>query len=172
MRTTIASLVLALALVSGCSDDDDEDPRRSTTTTVERTTSTAAATTTSLTREQEVEAAYLRSWEVYARAAFTFDTSELHDVYAKEALQTVLDEIARSKANREPSKIVVEHDYHIVFLSPTLANVSDNYRNHSVILDPDTGQPAEADPNEIVHDNYTMELIGGAWKVTFIARSE
>jgi hypothetical protein len=132
-----AALVATIA--AGCSSDGG-GPSASVTTPP-----TSERTTTTLTVEQEVEAAYLRSWDVYAKAVRDLDPSGLEESYASPQLE-------RTRADVE-------------------GRVKDRYRNHSVLLDPSTSEPTEADPNEMVRETYTLKEIDGQWKVVDIARS-
>jgi hypothetical protein len=162
-----AFLASLLTWAGACSNDDDNGPITTSTSTTK-----APTTSTTLTPKQEVEQAYLRSWEVLAKAGRNLDPTDLEKVYAKEALRLRLTEIEELKKANTPVHTEVEHNYKIVFRTPDQALVSDSYRNHSVFIDPKTGQPVEPDPNEILHEVYTMERLGGQWKVVFIARSQ
>ena len=150
--------VLAVASVTACGDDDAESAPAATVATV-------STTNTTLSVEQEVEAAYLRSWDVYAHAMRTFDTSKLADVYVGDALELRLDEVKDMASANTPGRMDVEHDYEIsVAPDGQTAVVLDDYLNHSVSLDA-SGKPTEEDPNEIVKREYRMRLVEGTWKV-------
>jgi hypothetical protein len=56
------------------------------------------------------------------------------------------------------------------FAHPSL--VEDNYRNHSVVLDPSTGAPAEPDPNEMIYQRQTLKRLRGTWKVVEIIEEQ
>ena len=102
-----AALVLVVALAgAGCSGDDDADASDSPAATV----GTAPTTSTTLSVEAEVEAAYLRSWDVYTEAVRTFDTSKLADVYVGDALTSRLAEINRLREANTPVRMDVDHD--------------------------------------------------------------
>jgi hypothetical protein len=94
-RVALGSVLIGIAAI-GCSDD--KDPVASTTSEAEvtsttTTTSTAperpASTTTTaydpVAVEGQVEAAYLRSWDVYADAVYNLELDEdaLAEVYAE-----------------------------------------------------------------------------------------
>ena len=153
--------VLALASVTACGGDDAAESSPSATV------GTVSTTSTTLSVEQEVEAAYLRSWDVYADAVLTFDTSKLSDAFAKTALQTVRDEVADLKAAGTPVRADVDHQINVDVIEAG-AIVLDNYMNHSVLLDPVTMEPSEPDPNERVLFSYHLEEVGGRWKVVGI----
>jgi hypothetical protein len=154
----------AAAACSGASGDTGPTaevtapPRESTTTTEARTP------------EEEVEAAYLRSWEVYAKAVRDLDARGLEEVLAEERLETTRQEIQRRIVERRPSRVSVEHRYEIEITEPEVAFVLDRYVNHSVWLDPDTGQPGEPDPNQVLFDVSTLKRIEGKWKVVRTVR--
>ena len=93
--------------VASCSGGDDDAASTTTTLAPSTTTTTtapereASTTTTAFdpaTVEGEVEAAYLRSWDVYADAVYDLELDEqaLAEVYADEHLQAKLDEISRA----------------------------------------------------------------------------
>lgn len=155
--------LLTVASVTACSDDDSAESPPSATV------GTAPTTSTTLSVEQEVEAAYLRSWDVYTEAVLTFDTSELEEVFAKTALQTVRDEVAGLRAAGTPVRAKVDHQIDIDVIEAG-AIVLDNYVNHSVLLDPETKKPSEPDPNKRLLFSYHLEEVDGSWKVVGIDR--
>ena len=121
------TLCIALALgATGCSDDGGSSSPSTTTESVDTTTTTTTAperepstTTTAFdpaSVEGEVEAAYLRSWDVYAEAVYNLELDEqaLAEVYAEDHLETVIDEIVRPhRRTGEPPLSRVEHNYTI-----------------------------------------------------------
>ena len=159
----------ALVVLVGCGGSDDPVAPSATIAPAESTSSTTS-TTEAMTPEEEVEAAYLRSWEVYAEAVRDLDDSRLDEVYDGEALTTVQSEVTEYAANRTPVRVEVEHQYQVQILEPGLAAVIDQYRNHSVFVDPDTGEPTEPDPNKILVETYGLRQIEGTWKVTSVVR--
>ena len=103
------SVTLCLALVLGlvaCSDDSDggspttessSSSSSSATTAPERAASTTTTAFDPASVEGAVEAAYLRSWDVYADAVYdlVLDEEALESVYAEEHLETKRAEIER-----------------------------------------------------------------------------
>jgi hypothetical protein len=182
-RVTLGCAVLALA-AAACSGDDGD---AGATTTTEAAATTTAPTTTTVperppsttttafaptTVEGEVEAAYLRSWDVYAEAVYNLELDEaaLSSVYADEALQTQRDEIEQRIRDREPSLVRVDHKYQVVLSGASAANVIDEFTNHQVLVDPDTRQAIEPDPNETQVINFSLRLINGSWRITHLER--
>jgi hypothetical protein len=157
----VAALLVAAAACGG--DDGDKGP----TATIAEPKST---TTEPQTVEEQVEAAYLKSWKAYAKAVRTLDPSGLDVIYADEQLQRTTDEVLRLKAARTPVRVSVEHDIHVQLVRDGLALVRDRYRNHSVLIDPDSGEPREADPNDVLFETYTLKEIYGRWMVVDIVR--
>lgn len=156
--------VLAVASVAACAGDDAESAPSATVGTV-------STTETTLSVEAEVEAAYLRSWEVFAKAALELDPAGLEAAYSGPALKVVEANIERLKKEGTPARFDVEHDYQIEVDEETdLAQVTDAYVNHSVLLDPSTREPSEPDPNEVVTEIYLMQRIEGTWKVIDFSR--
>lgn len=117
-----------------------------------------------------VREAYLQQWDVYAQAVLTLETEGLDQVFTGKALEVVQDEIARRQRMETPSRVRVRHDFGIKIISPSTAVVDDRYVNHTVTIDPKTGEPTERDPNQIVHEVYTMKKVEGVWKVSAIVR--
>ncbi|MDQ2649608.1 MAG: hypothetical protein M3Z03_08635 [Actinomycetota bacterium] len=162
-------------LAPGCSSDDGAGAA-AIATSASVTTSTAPprpTTTTSLvydpaTVEGQVEAAYLRSWEVYAAAVYdlVLDEEALASVYADPYLQTIRGHIQSKIAENRPSMFRMDHDYTIQFSRPGLAVVIDNETNHHVRVDPVTRQPIEADPNQALTEAIVLEETGDGWRVT------
>jgi hypothetical protein len=170
-RLPLALASVVLGGLSACGGDGDPGtPAASAPAGV--TTSETTSTTDALTPEEEVEAAYLRSWDVYAEAVRTLDPSRLEEVYAGQQLERTRAEVEDRKARGEPSQVSVEHDYVVQLIEPDLATVHDRYRNHSVLIDPDTGRPSEPDPDSTIYEIFTLKEVGGSWKVVDIVRQE
>jgi hypothetical protein len=139
--------------------------------TTNRPESRGTATTQDTPVFRAVEDAYLRSWSVYARAARRLSSDGLDQTYSGPALEVVVAEVQRLRRNNTPVHIAVTHDYMIEVGSDGTAIVIDTYINHSVMLDGETGQPVEADPNETVSEVYSMALENRSWKVVGLQRS-
>src|SRR4051812_15144688 len=99
MTRWLLALAFAGALAA-CGGGGDSTPSATLATTP-----TTARTTTTVSVESEVEAAYLKSWDVYAAAMRTFDTSHLKDVYVDAALKLRLDEVGELKAANTPGRM-------------------------------------------------------------------
>lgn len=175
----LVSVLLTLCLVGGasaCGGDDGGSSAGSSSTTSSSTTSTSATTTSSTTSttkkpatpEEEVEAAYLNSWEVYAKAVRELDPSGLEEAYAKDALELRRKEVADLKAADTPVQIDVDHDYLIEFLEDGVAVVFDRYTNRSVRIDGQTGEQIDDDAPVVHRRAYQMERLGDRWKVVFV----
>ena len=173
-------MVAAVAL-AGCSGDDDPEASTSsatesstttttTTTAPERQPSTTTTAHDPSTVEGQVEAAYLRSWDVYADAVYNLELDEeaLAEVYAEDYLRTITAEIRGRIDEGRAALVRVEHDYEISLLDEVTAIVADRYVNHQVLIDPHTKEPIEDDPNEHVTDLVTLKRIDGDWRVAFI----
>jgi len=166
--------------IASCSDDE---PSTVGTTTTSRATTSSSSTTTSTAPERptsttttafapasvegQVEAAYLKSWDVYADAVYNLELDEaaLAEVYAGDYLATVSAEIARRTQEGEAAFVAVEHDYSIQLTDSGTAVVVDRYQNHQVLIDFQTKEPVEPDPDELVTDVVTVALMDGIWKV-------
>jgi len=181
-RWLLAALAPVLLPVLACSDDDGASDE-TTSTTVAPTSTTASTTTTTApplpssttttmfdpsTVEGEVEAAYLRSWEVYAEAVYTLELDEaaLAEVFVDEHLATKTQEIADRVREGRAALVRIEHDYTIEIPQEGIAILVDTFVNHQVLIDPDTKEPIEADPNEQVVDVVRLRRDDGVWKVS------
>jgi hypothetical protein len=128
--------------------------------------STASPTATDT--KAQVEQAYLRFWDVWTEVNRSLDPAKLDQVMTGNALTAARDLIERQKSKNQPVRIQVEHDYRTVITSADTASIEDNFIDHSVRLDPNTGEPVEKDPNKRVRNSYTMKKVNGTWKVAEI----
>lgn len=160
---TLCAFALA-ASVAACGDDSAESAPSATV-------GTAPKTTTTLSVEAEVEAAYLRSWDVYAEAVRTFDTTALDEVYDGSALRLVEDEVRRLREANTPIVVQVEHDLSIQLADSMTAFVRDTYVNRNYRIDGESGDPIDAtdDPGTYV-ELYELRREAGRWRVVVIVR--
>ena len=158
----LATMAAACALGSACSASASDAAEPTSTPEAPTSTSTSAV----LTLEEQVEEAYLASWDVYTHALDSLDPTGLDEVYAGEALAIRTDEIAGLRDAGTNVIGGVRHDFEVQLETDTLAIVVESYENHLVLTDAATGQPLEEDPNSIVSRMYMLELIDGTWKVT------
>jgi len=159
--------VLLAVLLAGCQGDSTATP--STTAKAGPTTS-AVPPTTQTTRSPSATllAAFTRSWQVYADALRRLDASKLSTAFAGNALRAVQSEVAEQKARHQPVRISVQHHSKVLMVNATDGVVADQGVNHSVVLDPVTGKPAEPDPNERFSEHRSFKFTGGTWKVVEI----
>lgn len=183
-RVTVrgVTLCITLALTSlACSDDEPSastttttvgDTTTTTTTVPERPTSTTTTAFDPASVEGEVEAAYLRSWDVYAEAVYNLELDEaaLAEVYAETSLDNLTDEIQERADSGRAALVEIDHNYEITIVDASNAVVVDAYRNHQVLIDPDTKEPVEPDPDEEVLFSFTLRLIAQGWRVVLIER--
>ena len=175
--------VALLCCAAACSGDTPSEAPSATVaaarSTSSVTTSTAPPTTTTTTQplpanapptttEDEVEAAYLRSWDVYADAMLRLDPSRLGEVYSGVALETRQREVASLATFGTPARMRVDHDYEIVVLNADDALVLETYVNHSVLLDGTTMEPIEPDPNNVLKREYVLRRESSGWRVARI----
>jgi len=178
------ALAVGAALLGACSGDDpvaSPSTTEATSTSDSTTTSTSApprpeSTTTTAydasTVEGQIEAAYLRSWDVYAAAVYNLelDEAKLAEVYAGDSLAGKTKEIQQRVMEGRAALAVVDHDYEVIVLSDQVAHVVDRLTNHQVLIDPVTKLPIEEDPNEVLNFSFQMKLLPAGWRVTFIER--
>ena len=89
----------------------------------------------------------------------------MSEVYAGDHLETKREEIERRIADGQAALVRVDHDYTIELIDESTALVVDEYRNHQVLIDPNTKEPIEDDPNESIADAVTLKHIDGVWRV-------
>ena len=180
-RALVAAILCWLAVGCGGEAPSNEAPSATlgagaaTTPTSTTTTTTAPPATTATTAtiaaptvEDDVEAAYLRSWDVYTDAMLRLDPTRLAEVYTGAALDTRRDEIADLTAARTPARMRVEHDFEVVVVDDTNALVLERYRDHSVFLDGTTMQPLGPDPDHVVSREYVLHREADGWRVARI----
>lgn len=170
---------MLVAGVAACSSDRASAPTSTTThrttttsTAPERPTSTTTTTYAPGSVEGQVEAAYLKSWDVYAEAVYNLrlDEAALAAVYAGRSLESKRAEIRERIAEKRAALVRVEHRYDVVILDAERAKVVDRLVNHQVLIDPRSKEPVEDDPNEQIVFSFELAAIDGVWRVTLIER--
>lgn len=135
----------------------------------DRSSGPSESPTPAATEERvQVEKAYLRFWDAWAKANETLDPTVLDDAMTGEALAQARALVEEGRAKNEPIRIRVEHNYHIVITHESLATVEDSFLDRSVELEPETGQPVGPEVNETIRNSYTLKKEGGTWKVAEI----
>jgi len=115
-----------------------------------------------------VEAAYLRYWDVIARANRDLDTSHLASVLSEPELSVVSDTVNERRRENAPVGIEVRHgDIEVIVDSEQEATVIESYTNSSVRLDPRTKQPlpGEGEYQQLIDATFQLRQIDGVWKV-------
>ncbi len=178
----IVTCLCVLAFAAGSCGDDTDSVERASVPTGESTTTSEATTTTepaapafealladpALTPEQQVEAAYLHSWDIYLDALENGRTDYLDLAHRGDALALRTGIVHDLIAAGHSVVGDVEHAYDVQILSGDLAQVTDRYRNHLVLTDADSGEALEPDPDEVVEYRFTIVHEGGAWLVSFV----
>jgi len=182
LRGVTLGTALAIAVASCGGGGDPEGTATTTTEPVERTATTTTApereTSTTTTAfdpasvEGQVEAAYLKSWDVYADAVYDLhlDEAALAEVFAERSLETRTNEVVDRIAERRAALVRLDHNYQVAVVDSSTAAVLDHFRNHQVLIDSVTRKPIEPDPDELLLVNFQMKLIDGLWKVTLIQK--
>ena len=116
--------------------------------------------------EREIEAAYLRYWEVRSQAYFDLDPSRLSEVMDGAELSRETAQIGQLKAQGKAAKLDIQHRAALAQVSPDAAVVYDEYMNRSVFVDPVTKRELPtSSPPEMEKVSYQMKKLGGTWKV-------
>jgi len=158
LAVLIAGGIAAGLLLGGSSSPD----------TTPTSPATVSPTTSPANVKDQVRQAYLNYWDVYAEALLKLDTSELGDVLTAEALDIVTKQVEQQRSKNQPVRIEIEHHLRIVLINPGKASVDDRYVDRSVPLDPQTMKPSGPPLRGRIHQTYTMELVNGTWKVSYI----
>ena len=169
LRRPLIVLAVVAVLLAGCRDDTTATPP-SSTAAAGPTTSAVQPTTPQTTGSPSATllGAFTRSWQVYGDALRRLDASKLSTAFAGNALRAVKSEVAEQKARNQPVRISVQHHPKVLMVNATDGVVADQGVNHSVVLDPATGKPAEPDPNERFSEHRSFKFTGGTWKVVEI----
>lgn len=176
--------LLLLVGLTGCGPDEEAPEAHSEPTEPDAATSEDEASTTTEpdraetpptsyapdTVEGEIEAAYLQSWQTFEDAIIEADPDLLQQSFTGEALEVLTAQVDELIANGESARIEIEHDYEISPASDTTASLIDVQINHSVLLDRESGEPLEADPEEQVLRTYTLALVEDRWLVDGLFR--
>lgn len=124
--------------------------------------------------EVEVEAAYLRFWQVRRAAYLALDESRMLEVAAGPQLAREQENIRELRAGGRAARLDVEHSSPIAFieLEPERAVVYDEYVDRSRLLDLTTKREVgTAGPADVEKLSFRMERIDGTtWKVVDSAR--
>jgi hypothetical protein len=164
-RLTALAMLLAAVLLAGCGGGAGSAAPTTTVSAAPTTAATPSITSTTRGAKAELLAAHLQSWKVYADALRRLDPTRLPSAFDGNALRAVQSEVAAQKARRQPVRIDVDHDPKVLLVTATDGVVADEGVNHSVVLDPVTGKPAEPDPNEPFRERRSFKLLQGIWKV-------
>lgn len=190
------ALVLLWPLMTGCTGATSEPERAQppvtapvdATTTIITTTTTSTTTASeppnpgsdatfellladpALTVSQQVEAAYLHSWDIYLHAVNTWDTRYLDLVFADGNLDMVSDEVERLREEGMRVTGHVEHDYAITVVDHDNAVVMDGYRNYMVATV--DGEEPDEPSGALRLFEHQMTRVEDRWVVTWIRRHE
>ena len=182
-RFRLVACVCAVLAISAaaCGDDGGETTERASVTTAESTTTSEATTTTepapefealpadpNLTPEQQVEAAYLHSWDILLDALGNARTDHLAQAFADRGLELATENVERLTDDGHVVEGPPEHNIRGVVVDGNNATLIDEYTNHLTLVDADSGEPIEADPDELVLRQYQFEKREGVWWVVGI----
>ncbi len=162
MRSSVLLLVLTLA-GAGCATGAGAANGRLAEPTIPPSTMAPAPPLSVL---DEVEAAYRRSWAVYADAVGRVDTSHLAEAFGDRALGLRRREVAGLRRAGEAIAVRVAHHLEVALVDAETAVVTDVLDNHMVRVDARTGRALESDPDGTLTRAYTLRREGGTWKVT------
>lgn len=123
--------------------------------------------------EREIEAAYLRFWEVRSEAFLNQDTTRLSEVMSGAELARTEQQIDELKAQGRAARIVVEHRIAFLEVGETEARLYDEYLNKSYLVDPQSEQAIQTPgPGGTAKVSYELQKIEGAWRVVDGMRHE
>ena len=170
MVVALITLVFVLGATGfACSGDRSAATADSPTAIVPALeTPSSSPTPETRTLEEEITAAYLRYWDVYARSVREVDGSRLPDAMTGPMLERTLREIEALRARGRAAVINVEHSIVVVEIDQAAgtATVHDEYRNRSDEVDRRTGTSVTGPAaGNIVSDTFYLVKVGDGWKV-------
>lgn len=119
----------------------------------------------------EVEAAYLRYWDVYSAALLNLDASRLGEVAIGEELGRIQEQINGLRSRNRAVRVIVTHSYLIFDVSEREAKVYDEIENRSFTVDPVAKDPPQGDDvADMEKDTYFFQKMDGGWKVVSSVR--
>jgi hypothetical protein len=122
---------------------------------------------------KEITDAYLRYWNVRARAYYDLDPSRLKEVVAGAELARDEEDIQKLRAQGLAADTDVDLNFRILEATPDEATVYDEYVNRSLHLDAVTKQPIPTkEAPKVLRISFQMKKIDGVWKVVDVARHE
>jgi hypothetical protein len=120
----------------------------------------------------EVSGAYLRYFQVTADAFLDLDATSLPDVAVDGELTALQQNIVDFRSQGRALMTNVQHNFTVVSVDGDVAQVTDQYRDSSVYVDPTTHEPlpgevAPSSPENapLVRVVYRLEHVDGTWKV-------
>lgn len=166
----LAVLLIAALFIAQAGGGNGSLSEEGTSPSPKESSSSLTSSPTPSSPKEQVRVAYLQQWDVYGRAVEDLDPTGIDEVFSGEALEVVHREIRDRRRQETPLRVRVKHHLAVKIINATTAVVDDRYVNHSVEFDPATGKASEPDPNEIIHEVYTLKKVNGTWKVSAIVR--
>lgn len=121
-----------------------------------------------LTPEEQVEAAYLFSWEIYYYAASRGDTTYVPLAYAYRGLELVTEEVEGYAENRQTQTGSSELNYGLDVYAEGEAVVVDFWHDNLVLISLEDGSEINGGHGKLSKTEFYLELIDGQWLVTEI----
>jgi len=122
--------------------------------------------------EAAVSGAYTQYWQVTSDAFLSLDATALSQVAAGPQLLRLQKHIEDEQAAGHATQVKIEHSFFVVSASDNQAQVADDYRDLSILVDPSTHEPlpGQSEPasvdaapeHKLVAD---LQLLDGTWKV-------
>jgi hypothetical protein len=123
----------------------------------------------------EVSAAYQRYWQIRAEALLNLDSSGLPDVMADGQLDAANKSLSELEGQGKAVYTDVDHNYRVVYVDETTANVVDSYVDHSYYVKPGTDEKLDEtsvdNSDQTLSVLFSMERRDDTWKVVESVRS-
>jgi len=113
----------------------------------------------------EVSKAFDEYWQVRSQALLELDSSHLRDAMAGDHLESMTRRIDELRSENRAIKTDVDHEIHIVQVSPDAARVVDDYISNTIYVDPITKQPLSEPASDELRVLYQLQKLDGTWKV-------
>ncbi len=179
MRAGMMSIGIACAAVLVACGGGSSTPTPAPTAdpTTPAATATAAVPTATATPSRdalvaEVSAAYLAYWDAYADAVLHLDITRVERNATGAELESISEEIEKLRADGVALRVVVEHDFAVIYVTETSALVEDQIVDNTFYVDAKTLEPpTAAGSGDTYRDLVQLERIDGRWVVTSGARN-
>jgi hypothetical protein len=136
------------------------------------TGSAAITPTVDPTAAAVISQAYERYWQVRAEALLDLDKTHLPEAMGGDHLASTAQLIDDLRAENRAIETQVDHDYRVIDVSDSSADVFDDYLSNSFYVDPATKEAITQPSSDELKVLYRLVSFDGVWKVVDSTRAE